>query len=96
MEERIIYVFYVVLFCVVIYFLFKNKGITNESFTNAENKLASKIKAYFKSPQKNYIGYAEILKNNKNTSINLTKISTYNTLISKGDSISINQILAHF
>jgi len=88
------YIIYIALFCAVIYFLFLKS--TNESFTNTENELAHKIQTYLKTPKKNYIDYAKILNDNKNTSINLTKIATYNSLISKGNNISIDQILSQF
>lgn len=85
--------FKLVVLIFVIYFFFTT---CKETFTDVQNDLASKLQTYLISQQTNYIGFANILNNNKNTSTNLSKISTYKSLVQLGPAVTITDVLQHF
>lgn len=71
--------------CIIgIYFLYFKKE--KENFTN-QDIIVNEIVKHFMFPPENYTGYSNILLKNNNSSINMTKLTTYNFLKAKGKNI---------
>lgn len=88
------------IFWLFVQYLFKQNtnpvshGI-QEDFTSEDLALAQKIVDYLQSPN-NFIGYANLLIANQNTSTNLANVATYNALVEKGPGVTVADVLDKF